>query len=1047
MNERDPRVAVDASRRYVSVAAAIVTIAAGTLVLLGWRFGAFWHFSGPRGFRVMQPNTALAFILAGASLWSAGHGTRVSRSLARLLALALFAIALITLAETYFWPRAHFYRLLAPVLPADASISLMSEMSAFCFALLGIALLALGTSMTWRRLGHVCAMTAVLLASIVVVDYTYNLTLQFRLASQSVMALHAALAMLALGTGILAADPEIGLVRVLNGEGPGGSLARWLLPAIVLVPFVLGWLRLHAQRIGYLGTESGVAVSAASSALICAIVLLIYARRIDEIDDVRSAAEMRLRDSAQFHRQILDSAQEGIVVTDRESRFLLWNRAMEQLSGLSEAEVLGHRLRDMFPSFKDPRSFEAISRVLRGEIAARFDAQRPFAEAEHWFAVNHAALRSDTGEVTGVIVTYRNVTDRKNAENALRETSRFNQQIIDNLRDGVAVFDRELHVASFNPFLESMTGIEAEAAIGLQVIEVLPYADRQGLQEALRKALAGETVEMPDVRREVDGHESWSWIRLSPLRRADGQVSGVLAVISDISERKRNELALRLAQERTSLALASAKMADWEIDLETRRVTWSENLAALFGRPLETFDGAPGGALKFVHQEDAPRLRQAFEDAIVNRSGFASDFRVVLPDGQIRWLSSTGHVSETGEHGPRLLGITTDVTERRTLESHLRQAQKMDAVGQLAGGIAHDFNNLLTAILGYTQFLAEVVTDPRQAKDVNEILSAANRAAALTRQLLAFSRREPTEVVTLDVNGAIGGLTNMLQRLVGEHVELNTSLANELHAVRADRSQLEQVLVNLVVNARDAMPRGGSIEIETSNVHLSEDAIERTLVKPGPYVRLAVSDTGVGIAEAIRPRIFEPFFTTKETGKGTGLGLATVYGIVTQSGGYISVYSELGHGTTFKVYLPAAPGIVEAAGRIEEGEQPAPSGTGTVLVVEDEDAVRSLAVTILERAGYNVFSARNPQEAEAAFQVSGREFALLLTDVIMPGGSGPDLHRRLSASRSPLPVLYMSGYTGHVTLDHRRLETGAPFLQKPFDADVLLRAVRRAMNG
>jgi len=1031
----------------VSVAAAIVTIAAGTIVLLGWRFGAFWHFSGPRGFRVMQPNTALAFILAGASLWSAGHGTRVSRSLARILALALLAVALITLAETYFWPRAHFYRLLAPVLPTGASVSLMSEMSAFCFLLLGIALLALGSSMTWRRLGHVCAMTAVLLASIVLVDYTYNLTLQFRLVSQSVMALHAALVMVALGTGILAADPELGLVRVLNGEGPGGSLARSLLPAIVLVPFVLGWVRLHAQRLGYLGTESGVAVSAASSALICAIVVLIYARRIDEIDDVRSAAETRVRESAQFHRQILDSAQEGIVVTDRESRFLLWNRAMEQLSGLSEAEVLGHRLRDMFPSFKDPRSFEAISRVLRGEIASRFDAQRPFAEAEHWFAVNHAALRSDTGEVTGVIVTYRNVTDRKNAENALRETSRFNQQIIDNLRDGVAVFDRELQVVSFNPFLESMTGIEADVAIGLQVVDVLPHADRQELQEALRKALSGETVEMPDIRREIDGHESWSWIRLSPLRRADGQVSGVLAVISDISERKRNEVALRLAQERTSLALAAAKMADWEIDLETRRVTWSENLAALFGRPLETFDGAAGGGLKFVHQEDAPRGRQALEGAIVNRSGFATDFRVVLPDGQIRWLSSTGHVSETGERGPRLLGITTDVTERRTLESHLRQAQKMDAVGQLAGGIAHDFNNLLTAILGYTQFLAEVVTDPRQAKDVDEILSAANRAAALTRQLLAFSRREPAEVVTLDVNGTIGGLTNMLQRLVGEHVELATSLATDLHAVRADRSQLEQVLVNLVVNARDAMPRGGSIEIETSNVQLAEDAIERTMVKPGPYVRLAVSDTGVGIAEAIRSRIFEPFFTTKETGKGTGLGLATVYGIVTQSGGYITVYSELGLGTTFKVYLPASPGEVEVAGRTEEAEQHALSGTGTVLVVEDEDAVRSLAVTILERAGYNVFSARNPQEAEVAFQESGREFALLLTDVIMPGGSGPDLHRRLSASRSHLPVLYMSGYTGHVTLDHRRLEAGAPFLQKPFDADVLLRAVRRAMNG
>ena len=469
-------------------------------------------------------------------------------------------------------------------------------MSAFCFGLLGIALLALGRSMTWRRLGHVCAMTAVLLASIVLVDYAYNLTLQFRLASQSVMALHAALAMLALGTGILAADPEIGLVRVLNGEGPGGSLARWLLPAIVLVPFVLGWLRLHAQRLGYLGTETGVAVSAASSALICAIVLLIYARRVDEIDDVRSAAEKRLRESAQFHRQVLDSAQEGIVVTDRESRFLLWNRAMEHMSGLSEAEVLGHRLRDMFPSFKDPRSFEAISRVLRGEIAARFDAQRPFAEAEHWFAVNHAALRSDTGEVTGVIVTYRNVTDRKSAENALRESSRFNQQIIDNMRDGVAVFDRELHVVSFNPFLENLTGIEADAAIGLQVhrCSSLTPTGRDCRRRSGRRSPA-RRWRCPTSGGRSPATNPGAGFALSPLRRADGQVSGVLAVISDISERKRNELALRLAQERTSLALAAAKMADWEIDLETRRVTWSENLAALFGRPLETFDGAASG--------------------------------------------------------------------------------------------------------------------------------------------------------------------------------------------------------------------------------------------------------------------------------------------------------------------------------------------------------------------------------------------------------------------------------------------------------------------
>ena len=307
---------------------------------------------------------------------------------------------------------------------------------------------------------------------------------------------------------------------------------------MVGAPFVLGWMRLQAQRFGELGTETGVAVLAASSAAVCATVVLIYARRLDEIDDVRSAAEARLRESAQFYRQILDSAQEGVVVTDRDSRFLLWNHAMVSLSGLAESDVLGHRLRDMFPSFKDPRSFEAISRVLRGDSADRFDAQRPFSQADNWFAVNHAALRSDTGDVTGVIVTYRDITDRRHAEEALVESSRINQQILDNVRDGIAVFDRNLNVVAVNPFLEALTGIAADGALGRHVFEVLPQVRGQGL-EGLQRALEGETTEWPDVRQVIAGRESWSWTRLSPLRRADGSISGALAVTSDISERKR----------------------------------------------------------------------------------------------------------------------------------------------------------------------------------------------------------------------------------------------------------------------------------------------------------------------------------------------------------------------------------------------------------------------------------------------------------------------------------------------------------------------------
>jgi len=392
--------------------------------------------------------------------------------------------------------------------------------------------------------------------------------------------------------------------------------------------------------------------------------------------------------------------------------------------------------------------------------------------------------------------------------------------------------------------------------------------------------------------------------------------------------------------------------------------------------------------------------------------------------------------------------LARDVTARRQLEDQLRQAQKMEAVGQLAGGIAHDFNNLLTAILGCTQLLLHA-TPPEDARreDVEEIKNAGLRAAELTRQLLAFSRRQVLAPKLLDMNSVVANMDKMLRRLIGEDVALVTELAADLGPVNADPGQLEQVLLNLAVNARDAMPQGGRLTIATANVVLTEEYAERHhRLPPGQYVLLAVSDTGVGMDEATQKHLFEPFFTTKEVGKGTGLGLATVYGIVKQSGGYIWVYSEPGHGTTVKVYLPRVAGAAEPLPAAEAAPE-LRRGTETVLLVEDAAPVRTLARKSLENCGYRVLDAA---DGRAALDLSAHHAGgidILVTDVVMPGMSGRELAERLAPLRPGMRVLYTSGYTDDAMVHQGVLRSGVAFLQKPFVPESLARKVREVLDG
>ncbi len=387
-----------------------------------------------------------------------------------------------------------------------------------------------------------------------------------------------------------------------------------------------------------------------------------------------------------------------------------------------------------------------------------------------------------------------------------------------------------------------------------------------------------------------------------------------------------------------------------------------------------------------------------------------------------------------------------DVTERHTLESQFRQAQKMEAVGRLAGGVAHDFNNVLTAINGYSDLLLEDLDhdDPKR-QDVEEIRAAAQRAAALTRQLLAFSRKQVLQSRVLDLNTVVRTLDKMLQRLIGEDVKLEVSLAADLEAVRADPGQIEQVILNLAVNSRDAMPNGGRLTIETASVDLDEAyARDHAGVSPGRYVMLAVSDTGVGMDAETQSHIFEPFYTTKEQGKGTGLGLSTVYGIVKQSGVYVWVSSKPGRGTTFNIYLPRVDEPVET----QEPPPLSPSlfGRETVLLAEDDASVRQVVSEVLMQKGYDVLRTPDGRTALEMARAQEGEIQLLITDMVMPGMTGRELADALKAERPGLRVLYMSGYTGDAVVRHGVLEEGMPYLQKPFTPGALAFKVREVLD-
>ncbi len=642
--------------------------------------------------------------------------------------------------------------------------------------------------------------------------------------------------------------------------------------------------------------------------------------------------------------------------------------------------------------------------------------------------------------------------ERKRVEDAWREQSELLQRIVDNIPVMLVFLDEQGRLNWGNREWTRTLGYDVADARARDIFAEL-YPDPRERQR-VRDSIGAPVGQWTDFRTRTRHGATLDTIWANaPLTGG-----GWLAIGMDVTDRKRAE-----ERYRSFIAQSSEGVSRLEIDPPVPiSLTEEEQVDRLYagGRIAECNDAMArmygfgeasellGTRLSDLHNVTDPANREQIRAFI--RAGYrVSDSETREHDREGRPRVFLNNVVGFVENGQlvRVWGTQRDVTEQRHLEEQFRQAQKMEAVGQLAGGIAHDFNNLLTAILGNTQLLLrELPPGDSMRGDVEEIRKASERAASLTRQLLAYSRRQMLQPEVLDLNVVMAEMDKMLRRLIGEHIDLVAVFAPDLGRVRADPNQIEQVIVNLAVNARDAMPDGGKLTIATANVDLDETFAQAHLGSvPGSYAMLAVTDTGVGMDATVRAHLFEPFFTTKEVGKGTGLGLATVYGIVKQSGGYISVYSEPGHGSSFKIYLPRIATPAEAPAGAPKGG-PAP-GSETVLVVEDEPAVLTLSRRALEAQGYVVLAASDADAALRVVERHGGMIHLLLTDVVMPGLSGRELADRLSAQRPGIRVLYMSGYPGDAVVQHGTLPLGSAFLQKPFSPDGLARKVRDVLDA
>ena len=749
---------------------------------------------------------------------------------------------------------------------------------------------------------------------------------------------------------------------------------------------------------------------------------------------------------------LLESAPDAIVLVDHGGLIRLVNRRTEDLFGYQRSELLGETVEKLVPARLRMRHL-----MHRAAFASDPQTREMGADLELYarrkdgseFPVEISLSPITDEDGRRVITIIRDVSERRRAEARFRV-------LLESAPDAILLVNESGRIDLANRRAGELFGYSQSELLGTPVESLVPerfagkhVEHRNRYTTDPRTREMGADLDLYGRRR--DGTEFPVEIQLSPM--SDDGEHLTVTIVRDVSarrvaERERLELAreqaaraeAELANERLSGILAEIDVIVWEADIDRRRFTFvSARAQDMLGYPTSRWIDEEHFWRAIVDPQDLSHAEEQFRQAIELGENPEYEYRAVRADGQVVWLRDHARVVAGADGEMRLSGVTGDVTRRRDLEGRLLQSQKMDAVGQLAGGVAHDFNNLLVVISGYTEILLGRVTGESSLEQLREIAAAADRAGNLISQLLAFARRAPSVARRVDLNALTNGLQPMLRRLIEGDIRLSLDLAPSVPDVNVDPGQLEQVLVNLVINARDAMPLGGEVRIMTACSDLGADEAESLGLAAGTYVVLDVADDGSGMTQETKEHIFEPFFTTKATGKGTGLGLATVYGIVEQAGGSIALDTAVGRGTSIAVYLPRATSTTAVA------EDPQQERGPLVLVVEDETAVRHLIRSILEDSGYRILEAGNGREALASLQDGSRP-DLVLTDVVMPDVTGPELVSRLSELHDEIPVLFMSGYADSQLLNRGVSEEAVSVLRKPFTSHELTRMVGEALS-
>jgi len=780
-------------------------------------------------------------------------------------------------------------------------------------------------------------------------------------------------------------------------------------------------------------------------------------------DPLRWDAEDELRASQQFIEAVAAASPPIIYVFDLDQQRLTYENRSILLQLDYPPNVAATDDLQTFRTFMPPDELMHLGRVLQEWGALR---QGQVREDEYLLRDAHGAMRSflgretvfachDDGTARLILGTLYDITERKHTEARLRQSEERYRLIVENqtefivkwMPDGTRTFVNDSYCRTF--------GCREDDCVGTSFF---PLVARE-YRDSIRARTAALTPAAPEFTEEhvsllPQGRRWQQWTNRG-IFDADGHLVEVLSTGRDITERKQAEARLLHSQRHLVASQRIARVGSWEMDLVrvedlgANPLRWSDECFRIFGYAPGAIEVTGDTYMQRVHPDDRQRVSEGLARAIENQTSYSIDHRVVLPDGRERLIHEEAELVIDPDTGApvKFIGTAQDTTDRVKLEEQLRQSQKMQAIGQLAGGIAHDFNNLLTVINGH----ADALLDSKGAGDADRneltaIRDAAQRAALLTRQLLLFSRKAVLESRVLDCNELVRRTSQMLRRLISEDVELSTTLAPSLSRTRADSSQVEQILMNLSLNAFDAMPRGGRLTIETSNVTFDEEYCRsHPECRAGGYVQLAVSDTGIGMTPHVKAHLFEPFFTTKGPGKGTGLGLATVYGIVQECGGFVTVSSEVNAGTTFRICLPALE-VVDIMPSSPAIDRARLRGYETVLLVEDDATVRQIAALTLVKYGYMVLEAANGTAALDVLDRYNGSIDILVSDIVMPEMDGRVLADAVRARRPGCRVLFMSGYNEDM-LVRRGVETGAEaFIQKPFAPEALVTKLRETLG-